>query len=61
MVLVVPSVCLSTYLSIRLASMFTCQNWHILETILYQLWHILTCHFWPKFPETALLFHRVTN
>ena len=23
--------------------MFLCQNWHILETIFYQLWHKLKC------------------
>ena len=27
---------------------FTCEvtSWHILETIFYQLWHILTCQCW---------------
>ena len=28
------------------AGMFTCQIWHILETIFYQYWHILACQFW---------------
>ena len=28
------------------SSMFTCQIWHILETIFYQYWHILACQFW---------------
>ena len=28
------------------SGMFTCQIWHILETIFYQYWHILACQFW---------------
>ena len=43
--------------------MFLCQNWHILETIFYLLWHIWTCQFGIKsnLAETALLFDRATD
>jgi len=37
---------LPVYLQPTIAGMFTCQIWHILETIFYQYWHILACQFW---------------
>ena len=33
--------------SVELKSgIFECQNWHILETVFYHLWWIVTCQLW---------------